>query len=280
VFAINLVKKSTIRHIFSAVLLAAACLVFAGCAMFTQPTLSQPELQRSNLSQQTSTKSVVGNESKSISDTSAAKGVTRAWWEISFHRPYSENEQPLWHLDAWIALQIFKPILDGNPEISLWRFHRRAGEDAAGQAFSFIFFTSREDAEHIYQEVANLPLTRELVAQHYIDQVTYYGTNDKLRPNIEDTSDTHWPSELQKSWPFFIMGVSQTWLSLVEQYFVELQPSGERTTLAKQDEIFKQINDKIDKLWESNGSHAFLHHLNALFGYQELYIWERKHLRF
>lgn len=284
-FVNKFIPITVMRFICAGVLIVAASLLFTGCAMMSQANLSQPKLSQSVLqpseaSQQGSTQNVLYGESNSGSGKNAANEVTKAWWDISFHRSYSENDQPLWHLDALIALQIFKPVLDGNPEITLWRFHRRAGEDAAGQAFSLIFFTSQETAQHIYKVVGNLPLTRDLIAQHYIDQVSYYDTNDKLRSQIEDTSDMHWPVELQKSWPFFIMGVSQTWLSLVEQYYMELKPVDPVTTLAQQDKIFKQVNDKIDKLWESNGSHAFLHHLNALFGYQELYIWERKHVRF
>jgi len=206
--------------------------------------------------------------------------IANGWWEVSFHRKYNKNEEPAWYLDTLIALQIIKPILDSNPEISLWRFHRRAAEDAAGQSFAFIFLAPGESAEHIYQIIGSSQLTQDLIEQHYIDRVSYYDIHAKLRPNVEDTSDTDWPIELQKSWPYFIMGVSQTWLDLVGQFYQKYQQASVEPALAQQVETFKQVNDAIDQLWESNGGHAFLHHLNALFGYKELYIIQRNHVRF
>ena len=75
------------------------------------------------------------------------------------------------------------------------------------------------------------------------------------------------------------MGVSQTWLNLVEEY-VKQSSEDDGQDIAAQVEQFQQISESIDSVWEQNGGHAFLHHLNALFGYQELYIIERRRTRF
>ncbi len=40
------------------------------------------------------------------------------------------------------------------------------------------------------------------------------------------------------------------------------------------------MNDAVDDMWRQEGRHAFLHHLNAVFGYQPLVIYEKKLLTF
>ena len=75
------------------------------------------------------------------------------------------------------------------------------------------------------------------------------------------------------------MGVSRTWLDLVDQFYAELQLNDE-AQLDEQLEGFKQVSADIDLIWKHNGNHAFLHHLNALFAYQELYVIESQLRRF
>ena len=75
------------------------------------------------------------------------------------------------------------------------------------------------------------------------------------------------------------MGVSQTWLSLVELLYEKLQINKE-ANFEDQLEGFKQVSADIDLIWKHNGNHAFLHHLNALFAYQELYVIESQLRRF
>jgi hypothetical protein len=36
----------------------------------------------------------------------------------------------------------------------------------------------------------------------------------------------------------------------------------------------------VDGLWRGNAQHAWLHHLNALFGYQPVLIREQRLMRF
>jgi hypothetical protein len=44
--------------------------------------------------------------------------------------------------------------------------------------------------------------------------------------------------------------------------------------------FYRQIDEKIVTTWEEEGGHAFLHHLNALFGYGDVAIYERRMIRF
>jgi hypothetical protein len=97
-------------------------------------------------------------------------------------------------------------------------------------------------------------------------------------PTIADTSDAAWPPEIQASWPWFIMGVSQTWLSLIKQVTAE-QPIQEPSPEALLD-YYASVNDRVTALWRDYGQHAYLHHLNALFGYEPLVIRETNLKRF
>ncbi len=204
----------------------------------------------------------------------------RGWWRVGFHRNFKEDDTPAWYLDTLIAHQILKPVINQfDNEIDIWRFHRRAAADESGHKFSLIFYSSRKDAELIYQSINNNRLVIMLQDENYIDRLSFADINGNVNSDLEAASDINWPLELQKAWPEFAMGVSKTWLQLIEQY-VKQYDIDNIQDLNDQVESFKQISEKIDLLWEQNGGHAFLHHLNALFGYQELYIIDRRLTRF
>ncbi len=200
------------------------------------------------------------------------------WWQVGFHRVIEADEEPLWHLDALIAYEVIKPVLD-QQQLQLWRFHRRAAPDASGHKFSFLFYSPRSVGEHIYQTIQANALVKELQRENLVERLSFFNINGEARSNIEDTSDKNWPIELQKAWPPFIMGVSQTWLNLIEEYAGQVA-AHENADVTMHLERYEQIHGRINSLWEMEGGHAFLHHLNALFGYQELYIIERRRTRF
>lgn len=246
------------------------CAMLSACASFSQHT---PDSDAS-----ISDKSIDHNSSTNISSGVPATDV--GWWQVGFHRDMEENEDPAWYMDSLIAYEIIKPILNTHEQpIIIWRFHRRAAPDNSGHKFSFIFYSKRSVGESIYELVSGNQLVQTLQNENYIDRLSFADINSAARLSMEDTSDKNWPIELQKAWPYFAQGVSQTWLSLIEQY-AEQSSQLDDLDVAGQVEQFKIINDKIDSLWEQEGGHAFLHHLNALFGYQELYIIERRRMRF
>jgi len=212
-------------------------------------------------------------------DSSTSAGDETGWWQVGFHRSIVPDEDPLWYLDALIAYEVCKPVLD-QQRFSLWRFHRRAASDAAGHMFSFLFYATRSKAKDVYQQIQENALVKELLQDNTVQRLSFTDINGNVRSNIEDTSDKNWSVELQKAWPAFIMGVSQTWLDLIDEYAKQNPVVEDEQGLSPMLERFELINSKINAVWEMEGNHAFLHHLNALFGYQELYIIERKKTRF
>ena len=233
-----------------------------------------------SLSSQPPESDILESEQRNVITSPLVSKTELGWWQVGFHRYMDEDEEPAWYMDTLVAYEIIKPVLEQyGQHIRLWRFHRRAAVDKSGHKFSFIFYSERRNGELIYKVIEEDEITKSLQKASYINWLSFVDINGKARAEIEATSDKNWPIELQKAWPEFAMGVSNTWLRLSEQY-VEQSNKEQGQNVAGLVEEYKLVSDDIDSVWQQNGGHAFLHHLNALFGYQELYIIERKLTRF
>ncbi len=196
-----------------------------------------------------------------------------AWWSIAFIVHWDREQAPEWYLDTLLADQVCAPALaDLGSRIRLWRFHRRAGYDRIGHRFKLLVFTDAETAETLHSRIRDDSVLQWLESEQLIVSVSMTSAEETDFPPIAGTSDQSWPPEIQASWPWFIMGVSQTWLSLIQQVQLE-QPAEELSTEAVLDH-YRSVNDHVDTLWRNHGQHVYLHHLNALFGYRPLIIRE------
>jgi len=188
------------------------------------------------------------------------------WWYASFRIDWPQDEDLSLDTDLLIAHQIISPVLNRyKKDILLWRFHRRAARDEAGHRFSFIFYSTAATAGKIYAAIDSSAVLKQMQAEGVILQVTHDDTNTIARSGMEATSDRSWSLPLQKAWPYFIMGVSQTWLDLIIQYAED----GHRPlpSPAEMRVFYMEISEEVEAAWRKEGGHAFLHHLNALFGY-------------
>lgn len=202
------------------------------------------------------------------------------WWEVYFQLAWNQAEQPSWHLDALIADQIIAPALVHSEErIFLWRFHRRAAPDENGHRFTFLFYADAETAESINEEVENSRLASELLESGIVKEMRLAALDEGAAREIGAKSDPGWPEAIQRAWPWFIMGVSQSWLRLISEVKAQ-RPPPERESPAEISEYYRGIHDEISALWREHGQHAYLHHLNAVFGYQLLIIRETNLKRF
>ena len=207
------------------------------------------------------------------------------WWFVRAKMAWPEEQEPAWHMDALLARQIFKPLLlEHAQDIEMWRFHRRAAHDKAGHQFSFIFYTKQSIAEAILNKLTENTLIQKLIAEGKVETISLHDANKKPDPAIEATSDKNWSLEMQKAWPYYAMGVSQLWLSLIDQHVASTLHNGENqlneNNVNELIEFYRQINNKLIVTWENEGGHALLHHLNALFGYGEISVYERRLMRF
>jgi len=214
----------------------------------------------------------------SVSERDTAKASPNAWWYARFGLRWPPGEDPSWHLDPLLAHQVVAPVLARNrTEILLWRFHRRAARDAAGHQFSFIFYAPPETARRIFAELQSDVRLQELKDRKVVIRDAYDDPNAISRPNLDDTSDRNWAPAIQKSWPLYIQGVSEMWLGLIRE-LADQVPNTEGKNPSSLDELlrrYEHINSSVEKLWREEGQHAFLHHLNAIFGYEPLVIRQR-----
>jgi hypothetical protein len=193
------------------------------------------------------------------------------WWYARFQMEWPENEDPMWQTDLILAHNVLSPIIARHRRtIGLWRFHRRALRDQAGHQFTFIFYASPQVARQVFDQVKSDPFLDEMKAAGILKQDHYDDMTFVTRPHVEDTSDRRWSLPVQRSWPYYIMGVSEMWLHMIQET-VELNPS-EVKPQSLQDYLafYRKVEESITKAWKREGSHAYLHHLNAIFGYEPL----------
>jgi hypothetical protein len=204
----------------------------------------------------------------------------KGWWYTRFRIKWPENTEPSWHIDLLIAQEIIAPVLDQySKEIFLWRFHRRAARDTEGHQFSFTFYSSPETAKQIFNILRSSIVLNKLKRSGLIIKDIYDNLGKIIAPDIKDTSDGNWALPVRKSWPFFIMGVCQMWLSLITEIYEGI-PRQKKSSLKKMQESYRQVNETINTLWREQGCHAMLHHLNAVFNYEPILVREVNLRRF
>jgi len=192
----------------------------------------------------------------------------RGWWYARFRIQWPENTSPCWHVGVCIAHQVILPILiEHGDNLALWRFHRRAVRDQSGHRFSFIFYASPETADQIFTALRADTILAWMQDAGMVTDIDFDDTTTITRPDIEDTSDPNWSPQIQKSWPYFIMGVSQMWLSsimeIAEGMSHEYDPFSVQEILG----FYRDVDMTVKTLWQEEGRHSLLHHLSAIFGY-------------
>lgn len=195
------------------------------------------------------------------------------WWYAGFQINWPEDAEPSWYVDTMIAHRVIYPVLNQYKEkIGLWRFHRRAARDKSGHQFSFIFYASSKAADRIYRTIRSNPDLVRLKSSCLVVREIDDDTSKIDRPNIEDTSDKAWSAPVKKSWPYFIMGVSEMWLNLILEYAGKEIKENEPIPLGTLQDYYRQIHRSVEEMWAKEGGHALLHHLNAVFGYEPVLI--------
>jgi hypothetical protein len=210
-----------------------------------------------------------------------APAADASWWYARFRMEWPEGADPAWHRDLLIAHRVVKPVLDRHAQdIALWRFHRRAARDEAGHQFSFIFYASAGTARRVFLGISSNPLLEQANASGRAITVVCDDPSAGSLPAVADASDPAWSAPLRQAWPYYLMGASQMWLDLVCRMARGDQPAGSPPTFDDLDERYAGTSADITALWQNEGRHAFLHHLNALFGYEPIVVVEKRLMRF
>ncbi len=199
------------------------------------------------------------------------------WWRCNFQIVWPDDEEINWAMDLLLAHAVAFPALEKQIEdISYWRFHRRAARDNSGHQFSLLFYSTPDTASLVISDITESNVLQAAYDANLITKVIIDDPLEPQLPGIGDTSDPHWSPGLQKNWPAFIMGTSALWLGLIAEFMQE--SPAEYTDIHLLLEKYREVDDRITETWRTEGQHALLHHLNAVFGYQPLSI--RKFLSF
>ena len=191
------------------------------------------------------------------------------WWYLRFRVEWPEGKPPAWHTDLMLADRVVRPVLERRQaDIALWRFHRRAARDGAGHQFSFIFYASPATARGVFEDVGASPALGLAQAAGRVTAVLQDDPLHPSRPAPADTSDPAWSAALRSAWPDYLMGASRMWLALVSQHADP--PPESRAGFTEVDAAYARADAAVTAVWRDEGLHAFLHHLNALFGYEPL----------
>ncbi len=229
-------------------------LVLAGCASLSSISNSDDNQQQDQV--------LVGSQAESIA-LPAAKG----WWYARFHIPRPAGEATRWYMGSLLGGEVIVPVFVAHyQDVHIWRIHRRAAYDTLGHVFSFIFYSTPQAAKRIYHSIENHVLVQNLLQNGRLTKVAFDDVSRITRPNIEDTSDDHWPLSVQRTWPSMIMGISRMWLDLVSEL------ASRETDDSDIEAKYRNVQNKITLIWREQGQHAMLHHLNAVYAYQPLLI--------
>lgn len=201
-----------------------------------------------------------------------AEEPDRFWWQLRFKLTWPEGEVPEFSRHLLIAEQLLLPtIIEHQGQIPLWRFHRRAGRTPSGHQFSLIFYSDTITATQIREAIKSDPLTAWLTDNELIEKVRFERSNTEELDRLERASDPEWPMAIQRSWPYFIMGASQAWLLLVQELSAEHDLAG-TVDYPSLLEHYRVVDKQLSTQWREYGQHAYLHHLNAVFGYQPVKV--------
>ena len=201
-----------------------------------------------------------------------AENGKQYWWFCRFKITWPAGTPVDMTADLMLAHAVVEPVLDRfRSKIRFWRFHRRAARDGAGHQFNFIFYTDPGTAAAIMADLKKSAVLRQALSENIVEKINFDNPDIPRRPNPEDTSDKNWPVEIQKNWPAYIMGVSATWLGLIDELMSGMPAVADMHKLFDQ---YRQVDARITSMWSRNGQHAFIHHLSAIFGYEPLIINE------
>lgn len=103
----------------------------------------------------------------------------------------------------------------------------------------------------------------KLMENAYIQEINYY---EKV-----SISDPIWPLTMRKNWPFFANGFCKMLLGLIG-YYVQEYEINLYENIGTIIDKYKMVDKSISILYNNWSSHAFFHHISAVFGYEKSHI--------
>lgn len=175
-----------------------------------------------------------------------------------------DGGKPDWWIDFMLIDTVIRDCMSATRgELRLWRIHRRAAADTSGHVLSFFYMSTGETHGDVSRQFAQHQVTTALIAAGLVLRHDVA----ELGGSLEATSDPNWPDPLRRAWPHFVSGVSATFLELIDQVRTSTQPSPSVESTEELRSYYTDLMEQVDCIWREHGSHAFFHHVNAIFGY-------------
>lgn len=195
------------------------------------------------------------------------------FWRFQFAR--ADDGSARTYLDYLVADQLlYDAVLAHQDAIQLWRFHRRWPQDPTGHQLTLRVYAPAYVGREISRSLAENPLIATLMDQGYLVRWRIDGPQRSAATDPAATSDLRWSVDVQREWPYFIMGVSRFWAGLVRAEALA------RSTTDDLHERYRAVEEAMLAYWRNDARHALLHHLNGIFGYAPLEYYDGSLLRF
>ena len=199
------------------------------------------------------------------------------WYRINFKIKWDRKPPANFHIDLMIIDLLINPAVNKFKEKfgdNLWTFHRAAASnDPDGHTLLFNFYTEPKTAEKVFEFIksnGNYSLIKKYLELDPKLTITGTEKNSFKKETISDVDN--WPLEIQKSWPYYIKGSCEMFLIFIEEVKNNNNFQYKREEAEK---FYVKIQNAISEKWFKYGSHAFLHHLDAIFGYELIYLQVR-----
>ena len=174
------------------------------------------------------------------------------------------------------ANEILGPIIQKcEQEMILWRFQRSFRPNKAWHPFTFKFYGPRSLVPEINKLIQSNEVYRMMKEEGLLElnddkDVACRALTDC--PAVKDDNDPNWSDEIKEIWPYYIHGVSQAWLRLIEVFTEQVEGQMPRSSFKEKIDFHDTVNKRIEEQWTKHGQHAMLHHLNAVFGYKYIKV--------
>ena len=191
------------------------------------------------------------------------------WHELIFKINSPNIQNPKVWIDIFIIDKIIRDVLTTEKsKIILWRIHRRWLDDREGHQLTLSCFTKEQTANSIEKLIKESESFKILQANSLLAEDLKKVTGRANIRDIADDSSTHnWPEELKDSWPFYIGGCSKMFLCLIDSLKDKAKSGVDGKDISEIENFYTGINNRLIEIWQEHGSHAFFHHINAIFGY-------------
>lgn len=191
------------------------------------------------------------------------------WYEFNFSIGWPDNQEPKTWVDIFIIDRIVRDVISKKKsEIDLWRIHRRWVRDERGHELRLDCFSGEETGSLMEELIRENGCFKILKDNNLLAKDLAKGTGgSNIHDIADDISTRNWPMELKKSWPYYIQGCSKLFLYLIEFLTGSIQADFDDKDISKIESYYTKLNNRISEIWQRDGSHAFFHHINAIFGY-------------